>query len=140
VRASAYGRVLGVPLAALGVGFFLAALVGGLLKVSWQPRLLQVLAGIGVAAALVFLGVQALVLNAWCPWCLVADAAALAFGVRVFWPSAAAAVASIVATAAGLPSSAPWRLPRPGVVARLRPTMPGVPGGLSWSPAVPPPR
>jgi uncharacterized membrane protein/glutaredoxin len=90
VRASAYGRVLGVPLAALGVGFFLAALVGALLKVSWQPRLLQVLAGIGVAAALVFLGVQALVLNAWCPWCLVADAAALAFGVRIFWPSTAA--------------------------------------------------
>jgi hypothetical protein len=54
--------------------------------------------------------------------------------------SAAAAVASIVATAAGLPSSAPWRLPRPGVVARLHPTMPGMPGGPSWSPAVPPPR
>jgi hypothetical protein len=54
--------------------------------------------------------------------------------------SAAAAVASIVATAAGLPSSAPWRLPRPGVVARLRQTLPTTPRGLSWSTAVPPPR
>jgi uncharacterized membrane protein/glutaredoxin len=90
VRASAYGRLLGVPLALLGVGFFLAVLVGGLLKVAWQPRLLQVLGGVGLAAALAFVGLQALVLNAWCPWCLVADAAALAIGLRVLWPSAAA--------------------------------------------------
>ena len=59
---------------------------------------------------------------------------------RLISSSAAAAVASIVATAAGLPSSAPWRLPRPGIVARLRLTMPSAPGGPSWSPAVPPPR
>ena len=54
--------------------------------------------------------------------------------------SMAAVAASLVATAAGLPSSAPWRLPRPlGVSRTVRPTFPA-PAGLAWSPAVPPPR
>jgi hypothetical protein len=59
---------------------------------------------------------------------------------RLISSSAAAAVASIVATAAGLPSSAPWRLPRPGVVTRLLPLAQSTLAGLAWSPAVPPPR
>jgi hypothetical protein len=53
--------------------------------------------------------------------------------------SAAAAVAMLVATAAGPPSAAPWQLPRP-VVGRRLPLMLSTPGGPSWSPAVPPPR
>src|SRR5436190_3273446 len=52
---------------------------------------------------------------------------------------AAAAVATLVATAAGLPSAVPWQLPQP--VVRRRPAPPPtIPGGPSWSPAVPPPR
>ena len=53
---------------------------------AWQPRLLPILGGIGVGAAVIFVGLQAVVLRAWCPYCLVADAAALAIGLRVLWP------------------------------------------------------
>ncbi len=101
VRTSAYGRVLGVPLTVAGVGFFLTVLIGGLLKVAWQRRLLHVLGGMGVAAALTFLGVQAFVLNAWCSWCLVADAAALTVGLRAFWPGAVGAGRTLLPGAAG---------------------------------------
>jgi uncharacterized membrane protein len=86
VRASTYGHVAGLPVASLGVVFFLAVLVAALVRASWQPRVLQVLGGIGLGAALVFVGLQVLVIQAWCPYCLVADAMALAIGVRVLIP------------------------------------------------------
>lgn len=86
VRASAFGHVAGLPVAALGVAYFLAVLVVGAVRPGWQPRVLPVLGGIGLGAAAVFVGLQGLVLGAWCPWCLVADAAALAIGVRALWP------------------------------------------------------
>lgn len=91
VRASAYGRVFGLPMALLGVGFFLAAglAVGAaaLMRAWWQPYALQLLGGAGAGAAILFVSVQGLVLNAWCPYCLVADGAALAIGLRVGWLS-----------------------------------------------------
>ncbi len=54
--------------------------------------------------------------------------------------SSMAAAASLVATAAGLPSSAPWRLARSGSIIRLAHPTHRSPGGIAWSPAVPPPR
>src|SRR5688572_11490347 len=51
--------------------------------------------------------------------------------------SAAAVVASLIATAAGLPSSAPWRFPLP-LAERWRPVPLRVPGGLARAPTVPP--
>jgi uncharacterized membrane protein len=86
VRASAYGHVAGLPVAMLGTVFFLAVLVAALVKASWQPRVLQVLGGVGLGAALVFVGLQGLVIHAWCPYCLLADALALGIGVRVLVP------------------------------------------------------
>jgi uncharacterized membrane protein/glutaredoxin len=86
VRASAYGRVFGLPMALLGVGYFLAVVVTAFLRTAWQPRLLQVLGGVGLGAAALFVVVQGLVLQAWCPYCLVADGAALAVGLRALWP------------------------------------------------------
>ena len=83
VRASAYGRVFGLPTALLGVGYFLAVGVVALMRASWQPRLLQLLGGVGIGAAVLFVTVQGLVLNAWCLYCLVADVAALVIGLRV---------------------------------------------------------
>ena len=53
--------------------------------------------------------------------------------------SAAAVVASLIATAAGLPSSAPWRFPLPQA-GRWRPVPLQVPAGLARPPTVPPPR
>jgi uncharacterized membrane protein len=86
VRASAFGHVAGLPVAALGIGYFVAVLAAALLRASWQPALLQLLGGVGLGATIVLVGIQGLVLGAWCPYCLVADAAALAIGLRVLWP------------------------------------------------------
>ena len=53
--------------------------------------------------------------------------------------SAAAVVASLIAAAAGLRTSAPWQLPLPQP-ARWRPIALRVPLGLVRAPTVPPPR
>jgi hypothetical protein len=53
--------------------------------------------------------------------------------------SAAAVVASLIATAAGLPSGTPWRLPLP-LVARTYPALLRIPAGPARAPTVPPPR
>ena len=54
--------------------------------------------------------------------------------------SAAAAVASVVATAAGLPSTVPWQAPQPVSVARV--TLLSSPDitGQVWPPDAPPPQ
>jgi uncharacterized membrane protein/glutaredoxin len=102
VRASAYGRVFGLPMALLGVGYFLAVGVTALLRAPWQPRLLQLLGGVGLGAAMLFVVVQGLVLQAWCPYCLVADAAALTIAARVFWRTAAEATGRLASRRAAL--------------------------------------
>jgi uncharacterized membrane protein/glutaredoxin len=89
VRASTYGQIAGLPIAVLGVGYFLAVIGAVLLRSDWQPDLLQGLGGVGVGAAIVFVGLQTVTLRAWCPYCLIADVAALVIGLRVFWPRAA---------------------------------------------------
>jgi hypothetical protein len=53
--------------------------------------------------------------------------------------SAAAVVASLIATAAGLPSGPPWRLQLP-LVARAHPAHLRIPTGPARAPTVPPPR
>src|SRR6478609_2328917 len=53
--------------------------------------------------------------------------------------SAAAVVASLVATAAGVRPAAPWQLPIP-LVERWLPVRLPVPGGSAPTPTVPPPR
>lgn len=87
VRASAYGRVFGLPMALLGVGYFLAVGAAALTPAWWQSPLLQLLGGAGLGAAILFVSVQGLVLNAWCPYCLVADGAALVIGLPLGWLS-----------------------------------------------------
>jgi uncharacterized membrane protein/thiol-disulfide isomerase/thioredoxin len=86
VRASAFGRVAGLPVAVLGAVYFVTVLLAAVGRGRWQPRVLQTLGGVGLGAALVFVGLQGLVLRAWCPYCLVADAAALAIGGLTLWP------------------------------------------------------
>jgi hypothetical protein len=53
--------------------------------------------------------------------------------------SAAAVVAALIATAAGLPSGTPWRLPLP-LAARAYPALLRIPAGPARPPMVPPPR
>ena len=76
VRGSAYGRILGVPVTAVGVAFFAAALGLSLTRTAWRGRLLELVAAAGVGGAAVFVALQLVVLHAVCPSCLAAEAAA----------------------------------------------------------------
>jgi hypothetical protein len=58
----------------------------------------------------------------------------------LFAASAAAAVGSVIATAAGLPSAAPWQLPQPVSVARVAPPTLSALLGQVWPPGAPPPQ
>src|SRR5688572_24827168 len=54
VRASAYGHVAGLPVAALGVAYFLVVLGAAVTLNPWRQPLLQMLGGVGLGAAVVF--------------------------------------------------------------------------------------
>ena len=75
VQESEYAELLGIPVALLGLGAYLAVLA----LVLWDTPLARTLAaavglaGLGFAAYLVIL--QAFVIEAWCVWCLVNDLA-----------------------------------------------------------------
>jgi len=83
VRTSAFAKIFGVPVAAIGILFFGAALGLCLMRGSGRHRWLVVLSGIGVGGSVVFLYLQGAVLNAVCPYCLVAEAAAVAIAYLV---------------------------------------------------------
>lgn len=73
VQESEYAELVGIPVALLGLGAYLAVLV----LLGWDTPLARTLvAGIGVAG-LGFAGylvvLQAFVIDAWCVWCLVND-------------------------------------------------------------------
>jgi protein-disulfide isomerase/uncharacterized membrane protein len=80
VRESAWAHPLGVPMPAIGIAFFAAALVLGFVQ---APRLRRALAIGGAAGALFLIGLQAFAIGAWCKLCMVADPAALAYAVAV---------------------------------------------------------
>src|SRR5262245_8302166 len=70
VRASGWARPLGIPMPAIGLGFFATALA---LAVAGPPRARRIVAGAGAAGAVGLLLLQGLVIGAWCKLCLVAD-------------------------------------------------------------------
>ena len=78
VRQSAYGKLLGIPVAVYGVIFFAAALGLGLTRAAWRDRWLVVLAAAGAGVSLVLIVLQLAIIRAICPYCLVAEAAAFA--------------------------------------------------------------
>jgi uncharacterized membrane protein/predicted DsbA family dithiol-disulfide isomerase len=80
VRASAWARPLGVPMPALGIAFFAAALVLGFVE---APRLRRALAIGGALWAVALIALQAFVIGAWCKLCLIADPAAIGYAVVV---------------------------------------------------------
>jgi uncharacterized membrane protein len=77
VRNSAFARILGTPVAAVGVLFFAAVLGLCLTRTSWRDRWLVPLAGMGAGASVIFVGLQFAAIHAVCPYCLLAEAAAL---------------------------------------------------------------
>ena len=73
VQESAYAELLGVPVALLGLGAYLAVLA----LVGWDTELARTLAAAVALGGLAFAGylvaLQAFVIDAWCVWCLVND-------------------------------------------------------------------
>ncbi|MCA9707622.1 MAG: vitamin K epoxide reductase family protein [Myxococcales bacterium] len=83
VRTSSYSAFMGIPLPWLGLAYF-----GALVTTLLVPRLrrrawLAVLATGGVAAGLTLLTLQAAVLGAWCPYCVVVDLCSLGAGLAL---------------------------------------------------------
>lgn len=81
VLASKYAKVLGVPLAHLGVGFYAVALGVGLMVLAsgtrpWRTALL-VLGCAGLLASAMFVGIQAVAIHRFCPLCLTSAASSL---------------------------------------------------------------
>lgn len=111
VRTSAYSHVLGVPLPVPGLVFFSA-----FLAVLLVPRLrtrarLVALGAAGGLTALTLIGLQGLVIGAWCPYCLVVDVCSLGLVLAAVAPSLATrepllrgpTAAAIVAVGVALP-------------------------------------
>ena len=74
VQSSAYGEVLGLPVAVLGLAAYLALLGTALAANDLAPLIGAALALVGVAFGAYLLAVQLVVLEALCPWCVASDA------------------------------------------------------------------
>ncbi|MEM7155526.1 MAG: vitamin K epoxide reductase family protein [Myxococcota bacterium] len=130
VRDSAYASLLGIPLPALGLAFFSLFGASVLVPALRARRLPAWLGGIGSLGALGLLAIQALVLGAWCPFCVVVDLCALSLGLAVVLPSLTnpqltirgSAAAGIVAVGLAVPMAI-------GVVLRPVPPPPTVEPG-----------
>jgi uncharacterized membrane protein len=86
-RESALGEIAGVPTSEIGMLAFGALFLLTLLPVEWSRPLLRPAGLVAALAGGALLGFQALVLQALCPLCLVADAAGLLAGIlTVSWP------------------------------------------------------
>ncbi len=83
VRSSVFGRILGVPVSAVGTLFFGAALVLCWMRSTWRDQPLRYLAAAGAGTAVVFVVLQFVVIRAICPYCLVAELAAFALAYLV---------------------------------------------------------
>jgi uncharacterized membrane protein/protein-disulfide isomerase len=81
VRQSPFAYVFGVPQPVIGLTAFVLLLVGSFQPHAWRARYLTAIATVGAVAALVFLGIQAFVLHAFCHLCVVVDTCAIALGV-----------------------------------------------------------
>jgi uncharacterized membrane protein len=84
---SSYGRLLGIPNGALGLAYFTVAaavpLIAGTLP--WARSLLVAVSAVALVLYVYLVYLQAVVLRAWCVWCLgsgVLTAALLAAALR----------------------------------------------------------
>jgi len=79
VRQSQYSQLLGIPLPYLGVLFFAAVVLVAILPA--VRRWLGALSVVGAVMAVGLIGIQAVLLNAFCTLCVVVDISALIVGV-----------------------------------------------------------
>lgn len=89
VAKSAYSRIFGIPMSVYGVGYYLAALALSLSLLQWgikrTGRLLFLWAIAGVLFSLYTVYLQAVVIEAWCIYCIISEIATLALLVLA-WP------------------------------------------------------
>lgn len=86
VTSSAYATWFGVPVALLGVIFYVAVLILSLVAIEGKESKIGkralgyacLIAPAGIIASLWFVGVQAFILKAWCQWCLLSAATSTA--------------------------------------------------------------
>jgi len=86
VLGSPYATVLGTPLSGYGMGFYLAILVAGWMSLddhrrSQSVRWISLLSIVASLGSLYLLYLQAVVIGAWCPFCMVS--AAISFALLV---------------------------------------------------------
>ena len=85
VQTSAYGYVYGIPVSLLGGFAFLLQACVVIFYIYYPHKLVRLAADasyiIAPLGALVFIGIQAFVLHAWCEFCLVVDFGAILTGV-----------------------------------------------------------
>ena len=137
VRASAYSSIAGVSLPLLGVIYFLA-----LLAAAAMPQLrvaLLPLAGLGALGGIAFIGIQALVIGAFCPLCLVVDSAAIGAGVAAWMgrddpapkltSQKAGALAVMAVAALSLAGVSQWLAPPEATVVEQTPSQ--LPGAVA---------
>jgi uncharacterized membrane protein len=72
---SKYAKIGGLPLSYLGVGFSSVVIILGLLANHYVTyrKILSAILGLGSLGALVFIGLQFLVIKSVCQYCLVVD-------------------------------------------------------------------
>lgn len=82
VRVSGYSHLGGVPLPHLALPAF-AILLGASIfaRTPEHHRLVAGAAGLGGAAAIVLIAIQAAVIGAFCPWCVIVDSSAIVAGI-----------------------------------------------------------
>lgn len=86
VAESQFGNVLGMPLSAIGVGWFTLVYVLTLIPAQRLSKVVSVLAVITGLVGCTLLTIQFAVLHKICPLCLIVDAAAIAIAiVALFW-------------------------------------------------------
>lgn len=92
VRASAFSSLVGISLPTLGIGYFLLLIASAV--VAPLRMLLVPVATIGAVAGVLFVGLQAFVIGAFCSLCLVVDVAAVAAAVFA-WQASPEALATL---------------------------------------------
>ncbi len=77
---SKFSKLFGLPLSYFGVLYFGGAVIGGLLAnhYAWGRKLLTVFLAVGLLSAVIFLGLQFLIIRQICQYCLIVDLIAVA--------------------------------------------------------------
>ena len=119
-RSSALGTFFGIPTALLGAAAFGGLFFLTLLPVAWSRRPLQVAGFLAALGGAGFILYQALVLQTFCPLCLVADVAGLLAGLSTLrWPAPPVRISGRRSEGESTPSRVAWTLA--GVIAVAAP-------------------